>query len=54
MKVRILASVGTVDRTYSSGEEVELDKDAAKELIEAGHAEPVGKAPAKRAETRKK
>jgi hypothetical protein len=54
VKVRILTSFGTAERTYNGGEEADLDKDTAKQLIEAGIAEPVGKAPAKRAETRKK
>lgn len=53
MKVKMLTSFGTVDRNYRSGDEVNLDKDEAKALLEAGFAEPVGSTPAKRASTRK-
>ena len=53
MKVRITTTVGTVDRSYAEGEEIELDKADAKQLIEAGYAEPVGTTKAKRASTRK-
>jgi hypothetical protein len=53
MKVRMLTGFGTADRSYRAGEEVDLDKDEAKSLLEAGFAEPIGKAPAKKASTRK-
>lgn len=53
MKVRMLTGFGTADRNYHQGEEVTLDKDEAKALVEAGFAEPVGSTPAKRANTRK-
>ena len=50
----MLTSLGTADKTYSAGEELDVDKDEAKSLLDAGFAEPVGKPPAKRASTRKK
>lgn len=53
MKVRMLTSFGTADRNYNAGEEVDLDKDEAKALLDAGFAEPIGSTPAKRASTRK-
>jgi hypothetical protein len=54
MKVKMLTSFGTANRNYHTGEEIDLDKDEAKALIEAGFASPVGTTPAKRASTRKK
>lgn len=54
MKVKMLTGFGTATRNYHAGEEVELDKDEAKSLLQAGFAEAVGKAPAKRASTRAK
>jgi hypothetical protein len=54
MKVRFNESLATNDRVFSKGEEVELDSKVAKMYVEAGLVEAVGKAPAKRAETRKK
>lgn len=53
MKVRMLTGFGTADRNYHAGQEVDLDKDEAKALVEAGFAEPMGSTPAKRASTRK-
>jgi hypothetical protein len=53
MKVKMLTGFGTADRNYHVGEELDLNKDEAKALVEAGYAEPVGSAPAKRASTRK-
>ena len=53
MKIRFLASLGTASYVYTSGEEADLDKNEAKQLIEAGIAEPIGSTPAKRASTRK-
>lgn len=53
MKVKMLTSFGTADRNYHTGEELDLDKDEAKALLDAGFAEPVGSTPAKRASTRK-
>lgn len=53
MKVRLLTSFGTADRNYNAGDEVTLDNAEAKDLLEAGFAEPVGSTPAKRASTRK-
>lgn len=53
MKVKMLTSFGTAERNYHAGDEVSLDKDEAKALLEAGFAEPVGSTPAKRASTRK-
>lgn len=53
MKVRMLTSFGTAEQNYHTGDEVNLDKDEAKSLVEAGFAEPVGSTPAKRASTRK-
>lgn len=54
MKIRLLTNLGTADRVYVNGEEVDFKSSDAKALIESGQAEPVGKTPAKRAETRKK
>ena len=53
MKVKMLTSFGTADTNYHVGDEVNLEKDEAKALVEAGFAEPVGSTPAKRAATRK-
>jgi hypothetical protein len=53
MKVRMTTGFGTADRNYHAGEEIDLDTDEAKALVEAGFAEPVGSTPAKRASTRK-
>ena len=49
----MLTGFGTADRNYHAGQEVDLDKDEAKALVEAGFAEPMGSTPAKRASTRK-
>lgn len=54
MKVKMLTSFGTAERTYNAGEEIDLDTDQAKALVEAKLATPVGSTPAKRASTRKK
>jgi hypothetical protein len=54
MKIRLLTNFGGADRNYAPGEEADFSADDAKALIESGQAVPVGKAPAKRAETRKK
>jgi hypothetical protein len=53
MKVKMLTSFGTADANYHVGDELNLDKDEARALVEAGFAEPVGSTPAKRASTRK-
>jgi hypothetical protein len=53
MKIRLLESFGNATHTFAPGEEVDVDKAEAKQLIEAGIAEPVGSTPAKRASTRK-
>ena len=53
MKVKMLTSFGTAERNYHAGDELNLDKDEAKALLDAGFAEPVGSTPAKRASTRK-
>lgn len=53
MKVRMLTGFGTADRNYHVGDKIDLEKDEAKALVEAGYAEPIGAAPAKRANTRK-
>jgi hypothetical protein len=53
MKVRMLTGFGTADRNYHTGDEIDLEQDEAKALVEAGYAEPLGSAPAKRASTRK-
>lgn len=53
MKIRLLTAFGTSDRSYAKGEEVDLASADAKALVESGQAEPVGKAPVKRAEKRK-
>jgi hypothetical protein len=49
----MLTGFGTADRNYHVGDELDLDKDEAKALVEAGYAEPIGTTPAKRASTRK-
>lgn len=54
MKIRLLEAFGNADASYAPGQEADVDKDEAKQLIEAGLAEPVGSTPAKRASTRKK
>lgn len=54
MKIRMLESFGNADYTFAAGEEVDVEKGEAKQLVEAGFAVPVGKAPAKRAEKRSK
>lgn len=53
MKVKMLTGFGTADRNYHAGETLDLETDEAKSLVEAGFAEPIGSAPAKRANTRK-
>jgi hypothetical protein len=53
VKIRMNTDFGTVDKNYHAGQEVDADKEEAVALIEAGYAEPVGAAPAKRAATRK-
>ena len=50
----MLTSFGTAEKTYHQGEEIDIDKDEAKDLLDAGYATPVGKPPAKKAATRKK
>jgi hypothetical protein len=54
MKIRFLTGFGNPVRNFNPGEEADVDKAEAKQLIEAGLAEPVGSTPAKRANTRKK
>ena len=49
----MLTGFGTAERNYHAGEEIDLSKDEAKSLLDAGFAEPVGSTPAKRANTRK-
>ena len=50
----MLTSFGTAEKTYTAGEELDVNNDEAKALLDAGYATPVGKPPAKKAATRKK
>lgn len=51
MLIRILESVSSTHYNYGRGFEGEVPDDIAKDLLKAGHAEPIGgKSPAARAE----
>jgi len=47
--IKLLVSIAGADFTYYPGEEVTLDKDYEKRLIDSGQAEPVVKKAAKKA-----
>lgn len=50
----MVCDAGMVGRMLRAGEIYELDSEVAKDLVQAGHAEPVAVTPAKRAQTRVK
>lgn len=52
MKVRLLVSVAFADAAYPAGEVIEVEKDHAVRMFEAGQAEPVASKPASRSEKR--
>lgn len=47
IKIRLLTSVASSDYVYAAGEEVDAPPERAKDLLQAGYAEPIGETPAK-------
>lgn len=45
--IKLKTSLAGADYSYGVGEEVELDKEFEKRLVESGQAEPVRKTPKK-------
>jgi hypothetical protein len=50
----LVGAAGPEGSVINAGDSVKVEADEAKRLLESGAVEAVGKAPAKRAETRKK
>jgi hypothetical protein len=50
IKIRLRTSVASTSYTYAAGQEVNAPAEIAKDLIQAGHAEPVAVRPEQRAE----
>jgi hypothetical protein len=53
MTVKMLVAIAGADFSYYSGQEIELDAETEKRLVESGQAEKVKSAPAKKKTSKK-